>query len=65
MELLGSDIEHAMGKRRGIKQVTLKDRLRLWAEKVRRDADHLLAGPEKDALLIRHVKPTPHVWTNG
>ena len=38
-------------RRRVIQSMTLKDRLTLWARKVRADAEKLRPGPEKDALL--------------
>ena len=37
-------------RRRFKRKVTFKDRLQMWAEKVRANAELLQPGPEKDAL---------------
>ena len=38
-------------RRRFRQTVTFKDRLQMWAEKVRANAKQLRPGPERDALL--------------
>jgi hypothetical protein len=40
-----------MQRRRFKQQITLQDRLAVWAKKVRGEAAALRPGPEKDALL--------------
>jgi hypothetical protein len=59
-----------MNERRRLTQfLTLKDRLTLWAEKVRVDADKLRPGPEKEALLrkARQANTAAHLsdWANS
>ena len=49
--------------------MTLQERLQLWAEKVRADAEKLRPGPEKDALLkkARQTDTACHLddWANS
>ena len=46
-----------MQRRRRFKhQITLRDRLALWAEKVRQQASELSPGPERNALLNKISK---------
>jgi hypothetical protein len=48
-----------MQKRRRFKQtLPLKDRLSLWSKKVRKDADEMRTGPQRDDLL-KHDWPIP------
>jgi hypothetical protein len=56
--------------RRRFKQtVSLKDRLQLWANKIRADAEKLRPGPEKDSLLekARQADTASHLddWANS
>jgi hypothetical protein len=60
----------AMQTRRRFKQeLTLKDRLMLWAEKVREDAEKVRPGPDRDAFLkkARLADTAAHIddWANS
>ena len=59
----------AKQRRRYNQKVTLKDRLQLWAEKVRRDAEQLPRGPAREVLLkkARQADTRAHLgeWANS
>jgi hypothetical protein len=56
-----------MLKRRRFRQsMTLQERLQLWAEKVRADAEQLRPGPEKTRSSRKRDRPTQlATWTTG
>jgi hypothetical protein len=56
-------------RRRFRQQLTLQDRLVAWAEKVRKQANELQPGPERDALLKKasQADTAAHIdgWANS
>jgi hypothetical protein len=55
-----------VGRLRFKQQLTLQDRLSIWAEKVRRDADRLPLGPERDAQIKKAEQAdTAMDWVNS
>ena len=59
-----------MQRRRRFKQIlSLQDRLTAWADQVRRHAEKLPPGPERDALLkkARQADTASHIdeWANS